>query len=160
MVSVNIDEIRQIINKKPKERTYGLAILQDISHKFNYIPKESLPLLAEHIEVELSELYSIVTFYKSLSLTPKGKNIIKVCDGTACHIRGSVKLIDGINERLGIKPGETTEDGLFSLETVNCLGACALAPAMVIGEIYYGKVYTAELNDIIRGYEKGGESHE
>ena len=122
----------------PKEQRYTLSILQDLQKEYNYIPKEKLIELSEYLNVPISKLYSMATFYKALSLAPKGKNIIKVCDGTACHIRSSQTLLDEIENSLGIKPGETTKDGKFSLETVNCLGSCAFAPVMVIYDKYYG----------------------
>ncbi len=114
--------------------------------------------LSEYLDMPLSKLYSMATFYKALSLIPKGKNIIKVCDGTACHIRSSKSLLDEIEKTLGIKPGETTKDGKFSLETVNCLGSCAIAPVMVINDKYYGKLTPSMLREILKEY--GGENNE
>lgn len=99
---------------------------------------------------------AMATFYKALSLVPKGEHIIKCCDGTACHIRGASTLIDGIERELGIGPGETTKDGLFSFETVNCLGSCALAPVLVVDDVYYGKVTLEKLREIIEDVRKGG----
>jgi NADH-quinone oxidoreductase subunit E len=94
----------------------------------------------------------MATFYKALSLKPKGENIIKVCDGTACHIKSSIIILEEIEKALLIKPGETTEDGKFSLETVNCLGSCAIAPVMVVNEKYYGKVTPTMIREIIKEY--------
>lgn len=113
--------------------------------------------LAEYLDCPLSSLYSMATFYRALSLKPKGKHIIKLCDGTACHIRGSVNLITGIKRELDISPGETSGDGLFSLETVNCLGSCALAPVMVIDGVYYGKVTLEKLPEILNQYRELSE---
>lgn len=144
--------IKELVTKYPAERRYVLAALQDIQHQYNYIPKEAMSILSEHFVMPLSQLYSMATFYKALSLEPKGKNIIKVCDGTACHIKSSATLLQEIEKLLHIKPGETTGDGLFSLETVNCLGACAIAPVMVINESYYGKVTPTALREILIGY--------
>ena len=148
------EEINALLDAYPNERRFALAIMQDMQRRFNYIPRAGLEALAKHFDCPLAELYSMATFYKALSLKPKGKHIIKVCDGTACHIRGSVNLIGGICRVLEIEPGETTKDGLFSLELVNCVGACALAPVMVIDEIYYGNVKTeslAEIFETVRG---------
>ncbi|HWR45477.1 NAD(P)H-dependent oxidoreductase subunit E [Sporomusa sp.] len=141
-----------IIQKYPREQRYTLAILQDIQRKYSYIPKESLIILSKYLDTPLSKLYSMATFYKALSLKPKGDNIIKICDGTACHIRSSMVIIDEIAKLIHIKPGETTEDGRFSLETVNCLGSCAIAPVIVINETYYGKVTPAMIREILGGY--------
>jgi NADH:ubiquinone oxidoreductase subunit E len=129
-----------------------------LQKQYNYIPKEMLIELSEYLDMPLSKLYSMATFYKALSLIPKGKNIIKVCDGTACHIRSSKSLLDEIEKTLGIKPGETTKDGNFSLETVNCLGSCAIAPVMVINDKYYGKLTPAKVREILKEY--GGENNE
>lgn len=148
----------RIMEKYPREQRFTLVILQDIQKEYNYIPKETLNMVSEYLGIPMSRLYSMATFYKALSLKPKGENIIKVCDGTACHIRSSQVLIDEIKRVLGIDPGETTEDGKFSLETVNCLGSCAIAPVMVVNEKYYGKVTPGLVRDIIDAH--GGTSHE
>jgi NADH-quinone oxidoreductase subunit E len=129
--------------------------MQDMQRLYNYIPREGLIALAEYFNRPVAEFYSMATFYKALSLNPKGKHIIKVCDGTACHIRGSVNLINGIQSILGIKENETTEDGEFSLELVNCLGSCALAPVIVVDEKYYGKANIESLPDIFEKVRKG-----
>lgn len=150
--------IKEIIERYPKEKRHTLAILQDIQRKFSFIPKESLQIISESLDLPISKLYSMATFYKALSLKPKGKNIIKVCDGTACHIKSSITILGEIEKILYIKPGETTEDGQFSLETVNCLGSCAIAPVMVVNEKYYGKVTPAMVHEIINEYR--GEKYE
>lgn len=142
-------DISDILEKYDNDKKNTLAMLQDIQRKYNYIPREAMNTMSEQLEVPLSKLYGIATFYKALSLEPRGRNIIKVCDGTACHIRSSQLLIGEIEGLLGIKPGETSKDGQFTLETVNCLGSCAIAPVMVINETYYGKVTPAKLRDII-----------
>ena len=152
---ISREQIKSMFNSYPKERQYALAVLQDMQQLWNYVPRQGLEALAEHLDCPLSELYSMATFYKALSLTPKGKHIIKVCDGTACHIRGSVNLISGIKRALGIGPDETTEDGEFSLELVNCVGACALAPVMIIDGAYYGKLTTEALPGIFEAVRKG-----
>ncbi|SKA98053.1 NADH-quinone oxidoreductase subunit E [Caloramator quimbayensis] len=151
-------EIKDIIEKYPREKRYTLAMLQDVQKQFNYIPRQALMMISEYVDTPLSSLYSMATFYKALSLKPKGKYIIKVCDGTACHIRSSMVLIDEIYNILKIRIGETTEDGMFSLETVNCLGSCAIAPVMVVNDKYYGKVTPAMVREIIKEY--GGEKNE
>ena len=158
MVKTSIDctSTHKVLQKYPQEQRYTLAILQDIQHEYNYIPREAMIIVAKYLDTPLSKLYSMATFYKALSLTPKGDNIIKVCDGTACHIRSSMIIIDEIEKSLHIKPGETTKDGRFSLETVNCLGSCALAPVIVVNETYYGKVTAARVREILGEY--GGDT--
>ncbi|WP_094603626.1 NADP-reducing hydrogenase subunit HndA [Sporomusa silvacetica DSM 10669] len=153
--SIDFSSTHKVIQKYPQEKRYTLAILQDIQREYNYIPREALLILAKYLNTPLSKLYSMATFYKALSLTPKGDNIIKVCDGTACHIRSSMIIIDEIEKSLHIKPGETSADGRFSLETVNCLGSCAIAPVIVVNETYYGKVTAARIREILGEY--GGE---
>lgn len=153
-----MNDICDILEKYENEKKNSLAMLQDIQRKYNYIPREVMDLLSEQLDVPLSKLYGMATFYKSLSLKPRGRNIIRVCDGTACHIRSSQLLIDEIGGLLGIRPGETSEDGEFTLETVNCLGSCAIAPVMVVNESYYGKVTPAKLRDIIS--KCGGKNNE
>ena len=152
------EKITEILQAYPREQRYCLAIMQDMQKHYNYIPKEGMEELAEYLGCPLSSLYSMATFYKALSLKPKGKHIIKLCDGTACHIRGASNLRDGVKRILGIEDGETTEDGEFSLELVNCLGSCALAPVMVVDDVYYGKVTMERLASILNSYREEGES--
>ena len=142
--------MQALIDNYPKDRRYALAVMQDMQQEYNHIPREGLEALAKHLDCPLSGLYSLATFYKAFSLKPKGKHIIKVCDGTACHIRGSTNIIGSIERELGIRPGETSGDGEFSLELVNCLGACALAPVMVVDGKYYGNLTPASLPGIFR----------
>ncbi|KUO69936.1 MAG: hydrogenase [Clostridia bacterium BRH_c25] len=151
-------DIYDILDNYGNDKKNTLAMLQDIQRRYNHIPREAMDTMSEQLGVPLSRLYGIATFYKALSLKPRGRNVIKVCDGTACHIRSSQLLIDQIEGLLGIKPGETSEDGEFTLETVNCLGSCAIAPVMVVNETYYGKVTPAKLRDIIG--ECGGKDNE
>lgn len=155
-VPISKEEILEVLHGYPCERRYCLAIMQDMQRKFAYIPREGMEALAAYLGCPLSSLYSMATFYKALSLKPKGKHIIKVCDGTACHIRGSTNLVEGIHRTLGIGPGDVTDDGLFSLEVVNCLGACAMAPVMLVDETVYGRVTLEKLPGIFEKYRKGG----
>ena len=151
-------DLSDILKKYDNDKKNTLAMLQDIQRKYNHIPREAMDILSEQLDVPLSKLYGIATFYKSLSLKPRGRNVIRVCDGTACHIRSSQLLIDEIERFLGIRPGETSPDGEYTLETVNCLGSCAIAPVMVMNETYYGKVTPAKLRDIIS--KCGGTNNE
>jgi len=153
-VPVSMERIDAILHSYPCEQRFSLAIMQDMQHEFNYIPKEGMEALSAYLGCSLASLYSMATFYKALSLKPKGRHIIKLCDGTACHIRGSVNLYGGIQRLLGIRDGETSADGLFSLELVNCLGSCALAPVMVVDETYYGKVTMEKLPEILNSYRE------
>jgi len=151
-VPVSLKEVTKVLSAYPHERRYSLAILQDLQHRFGYVPKESLEAVSAFLGIKISALYSMVTFYRALSLKPKGKHVIRVCDGTACHIRGAPALLDTLKRGLKIVPVETTKDGLFTLETVNCLGACAIAPVMVVDENYHPKVAPDEVEKILAIY--------
>ena len=148
------EKIKEIAGRYPPERRFALAIMQDIQHEFNYIPEEAFTLIKEHIGESVGHLYAIATFYKALSLKPKGKHIIKVCDGTACHMRGAVNLLGEIERHTGVGPDECADDGHFSVECVNCLGSCALAPVIVIDDKYYGNVTMESLPGILDAYRK------
>lgn len=117
-----------------------VAILQDVQEEYRYIPREAFDYLAEKLDVSLAKLFSIATFYENFSLTPKGKYVIKICDGTACHVRKSIPILNALKKELNLADGEkTTEDLLFTVETVSCLGACGLAPVLTVND----KVYPA-----------------
>lgn len=146
---------KEIIHGYPKEKRHTLAILQDIQRRNGFISREAMEYVSEYLSLPMSSIYSIATFYKALSLKPKGRHIIKVCNGTACHIRGSGSIKEELLELLGIEPGETSEDGLFSVEVVNCLGACALAPVLAIDDKYYGNMTKEKVKSIIDQYKEG-----
>ncbi len=134
------NNIKTILNRYPQEQRYSLAVLQEVQKEYGYISPNHLLAVSGHLGVPVSEIFSIATFYKALSLDKKGKCIIKVCDGTACHIRGSSGVLEEIKSALKIKEGETTPDGLFSIEVVNCVGSCAMAPVVICGSEYHGNV--------------------
>lgn len=146
------EKIREIIEAYPADRRYALAAMQDMQRRFNYIPEEGLTALSERLGCPKAQLYAMATFYKALSLKPKGEHIIKICNGTACHLRGSINLATELKRDLGIDPGETTEDGVFSVEFVNCLGSCALAPVMVVDGTYYNKLRVEQIPGILETY--------
>lgn len=134
-----------------------LAMMQDIQKHYNYLPRLAISMISQHVGSPVSQVYAMASFYKSFSLIPKGRFVFRVCDGTACHIKNSESLLDQLNQRLGVGVGETTADGQYSIETVNCLGACALAPVMVVNGKVFGKVSPGEVERIIKEY--GGQSH-
>jgi len=129
-----------------------IAILQDIQEKFHYLAEDNLKLVSEQLAVPLHQVYSVTTFYNAFSLKPKGKYVIQVCMGTACHVRGADRLLEELERELGIANGETTPDQQFSLETVNCLGACALGPIMVVDGTYHGHMAPHKVNSILQKY--------
>jgi len=151
------EKIEEITNHYPREQRFALAIMQDIQREFHYVPEDALPVIKEWVGTSQGQLYALATFYKALSLKPKGKHIIKLCDGTACHMRGASNLVGGIERHLGIGPGDRTPDGQFSLELVNCVGSCALAPVVIVDETYYPKVTMEALPGILDAYKVGGE---
>jgi len=146
--------IKEILDNYPAEQRFSLAVMHDMQRQLGYVPREGLEVLAKWLDCPLSALYAMATFYKALSLMPKGRFVISVCDGTACHVKGGPLLLDILSETLGILPGQTTTDGLFTLETVGCLGSCSIAPAMKIGERYYGNVTMGSLAAILAKYRE------
>jgi len=152
--------IKEILDHFPQEQRYSLAALQEVQKEYGYISPNNLLSISSHLGVPVSEIFSIATFFKALSLDKKGKFIIKVCDGTACHIRGSVNVLEEIKRALKIKEGETTPDGLFSIEIVNCVGSCAMAPVVICDDEYYGNVQTGKASEIIEKVKKEASAHE
>jgi len=139
-----------VIPTKNKSNETLLSVLQDIQAKYGYLPEEKLIETAETLDMPLIDVYGVATFYKSFSLTPKGRHQVKVCLGTACHVRGASRIDKEVGRKLGIGPGETSEDGEFSLETVMCLGCCAIGPVVVIDGKYYGQVTPTKVESILR----------
>ena len=127
-----------------------LSVLQDIQIKHGYLPEEKLIETAETLDMPLIDVYGVATFYKSFSLTPRGRHQVKVCLGTACHVRGADKIVEEIERKLGVRVGETSENGEFSLETVMCLGCCAIGPVVVVDGKYYGQVTPTKVDSILR----------
>ncbi len=150
---IDIAKIDEIVNKYKKDPTFLMGILQDIQAEYNYLPKEALIYISEKTKLPLSKIYSVVTFYTTFSLVPRGRHIISVCMGTACHVRGAAKTLEEMERILGTKAGGTTKDMKFTLETVNCLGSCALGPVIVIDGEYFGKVTPDKINLILKGTE-------
>jgi len=142
-------DISDILAHYPPRETSLVMVLQDIQDRFNYLPAPTLRETACALGVPFASVASVATFYKAFSLTPRGRRIIKVCKGTACHVRGAGVLQDEITRRLHIGPGETTADGEFTLEVVNCLGACAMAPVMVVGDRIHGGVTPGDIKKIL-----------
>lgn len=131
-----------------------IPVLQDIQDAYNYLPKEELQVVASRLQVPLTQVYSVATFFKMFSLEPKGRHQIRVCLGTACHLRGGQRLVETVSRRLSVEVGHTTEDLQFSLETVGCLGSCAQAPLMMIDDKYFGRMAVDKVPKIMRPYRK------
>ena len=150
---MEIEKIDQIIDKYEAEAGNLLQILLELQSSNNWLPKEVLKRVSERLEVPLTRIRHITTFYKAFSLVPKGRHKVHICVGTACHVRGASRILDTVEEATGIKPGETDMDMKFSVETVNCLGCCALGPVMEIDGKTHGKMSPAQTANILKNYE-------
>ncbi len=148
-------EIDTIIDRYDRRESAILAILQDIQAKEKYLPKEALEQLGEKLGIPLNKIHRIATFYRAFSLKPRGRHEICVCMGTACHVRGAQRIADQMNLQLGIRPGETTEDMNFTLETVNCLGVCAAGPVVAIDGQYFGKMSPSKVEGTLKKFRSG-----
>ena len=152
----DIENLQQIMERYGNSKNAVISILLDIQAANNFIPKYALLYVSERLEIPLSRLYSITTFYKAFSLKPRGKHIITVCLGTACHVRGGARMGDTISKELKIDYGETTEDMEFTLEAVNCLGACALGPVIMINDKYHGNMNPGKIAPLINQLQTNG----
>lgn len=153
-----VKQITEIVERYKDEPTATMMILEDIQKEYGYIPLEVQELVSELTGVPVSEIYGVVTFYSFFSMTPKGKYVIGVCLGTACYVKGSQLVLDKFAELLGIKPGETTSDNLFTLDVLRCVGACAIAPAVSINGKVYPMVEVKNVESIIHGYRTKEEA--
>ena len=151
-----VKQIEEIIAKYQDEKTPLMMILSDVQHEFGYIPLEVQELISEKTGIPVSDIYGVVTFYSFFSLTPKGKYVVGVCLGTACYVKGSQQVLDKFAELLNIKSGETTADGLFTLDALRCIGACGIAPALTINGKVYPKVAVADVAKIVEEYRSLG----
>jgi NADH-quinone oxidoreductase subunit E len=151
-------DVKEIIKRYGEDKSFLVPILQDVQKHFNYLPKEAIQSVSKLLEVPLSQIYHLATFYKAFSLLPRGKHQFQLCLGTACHVRNAPLLGEHIERTLGIKQGETTADLEFTFETVNCLGACALGPILVVDEEYHGQMTISKANKILKKLGKKVES--
>ena len=151
-----VKQIEKIIERYQNEKTPLMMILSDIQNEYGYIPLEVQELVSEKTGIPVAEIYGVVTFYSFFSLTPKGKYVVGVCLGTACYVKGSQQVLDKFAELLNIKPGQTTEDGLFTLDALRCIGACGIAPAITINGKVYPKVAVSQVPGIVEEYRKLG----
>ena len=148
--------IYEICDRYRDEKTPLMMILSDIQNEYGYIPLEVQEIVSEETGISVAEIYGVVTFYSFFSLTPKGKFVIGCCLGTACYVKGAQNVIDKFSEILKIKPGETTADGLFTLDALRCIGACGIAPAVTINGTVYPKMSAGQVPDVLAHYTKEG----
>lgn len=150
---MDIDRIDQIIDKHQGEASSLIQVLLDIQSENNWLPKTALERVSEKLAVPLNRIQHIATFYKAFSLVPKGRHQVHICMGTACHVRGASRVLDTVKEATGLNPGETDLELKFSLETVNCLGCCALGPVMEVDGKTHGKMTPGETIEVLKNYE-------
>ena len=148
------EQLDHILSQFSKDRDNLIPILQEVQQKFGYLPEEAMQEIADFLRLSNSTVYSVSTFYAQFKFTPTGKRMVKVCRGTACHVRGGTRILRDVERRLGIKPGETSDDGEHSLETIACFGSCALAPVMVINNNVYGRMTTTKVGHTLADSDK------
>jgi len=145
-------KLEKILEMHSGQKGALIPILQEIQAAYGYLPEEALKTVSRRVKVPLSRIYGVITFYAQFYLTPRGKHLIKACQGTACHVRGASQVLDNLSRELKVNPGGTTEDLSFSLETVACVGTCFLAPVIMINEDYYGKLTPKKAMDAVKKY--------
>ena len=154
-----VQVIEAICDRYANERTPLMLVLSDIQKEYGYIPLEVQEVVSAKLNIPVSDIYGVVTFYSFFSLTPKGKYVIGVCLGTACYVKGGQNVIDKFCQVLNCKPGQTTEDGLFTVDALRCIGACGIAPAVSINGKVYSKVKVDEVTKIVNEYKKEAAQH-
>ena len=150
-------KVDKIIEGYSREKSALIAVLQEIENSYGYLPAWTLRQVSEKLEVPLIQVYGVASFYDAFHLTPRGKHLIRVCLGTACYLRGSTRVLEALERELGIKDGETTPDLEFSIQSVRCLGACALAPVMIIDERYFDKIIPTKINSVLKRVQEKNE---
>ncbi len=152
--SVKLDEVEELLKKYEEgNESLLIPILQETQQAYGYLPTNALERIAEYLDVSLGHIYGLVTFYAQFYLTPRGRNTVRVCRGTACHVRGGRPILRAAERTLGVKEGETTSDFRFSLETVACFGTCFLSPVMMVNNDYYGKLLPERVDTILEQYD-------
>ena len=149
-----ITTVQSTLTKHQNEKRALIAILQDIQAEYNFLPREALEFVAKSLGVPLIDVIGVATFYRAFSLKPRGRHLVTVCLGTACHVRGGPKILSEFVKKLAISPGDTTKDNHFTLETVACLGCCAIGPVVVIDRNYYAHTTIRKVDSIVRKYAK------
>ena len=146
--------LENIMDRYPRKPEYLIFLLQDVQADFGYISQESMQLISEHAGVPVTQAYSVATFYQSFRLEPKGEHDVRVCLGTACHLKGGQRIVEELEKRLNVNAGETTEDMRVTLDTVNCVGACALSPVMLVDDKYEANITAGKIEKILKRISK------
>lgn len=157
---IDLSKVEEVLKRYEKVEGPLIPVLQEVQALFRYLPEEALALIGRRLNIPSSRIYGVVTFYAQFYLTPRGKHVIKSCQGTACHVRGGQGALDALSRELKVKPGETTEDLAFTLETVACLGTCFLAPVAMVDNDYYGKLTPKRAVDALKKYRTGAKTEE
>lgn len=152
-MKIETSKVDKVVDSFGGDLTQLIGILQDIQARFNYLPREALVRVSERMEIPLSQVFGVVTFFKAFSLTPRGRHQINVCLGTACHVRGGTRILEKLERDLKVEAGRTTEDLRFSLESVRCLGCCSLGPVVVIDDDTYGRLNQEKVSKLLDQYE-------
>lgn len=148
-----VEKVKKIIARNKEMKGALIPVLHEIQDNFGYLPQDVLMLVSEGLEVPMTEIYGVASFYSYFSLEPKGEHVIRVCMGTACYVKGAQNLIDELSKELKIEVGNTTGDGKFTLESTRCLGACGLAPVLMIDEKVYGRLVPKDIKRILSEYK-------
>jgi len=156
-MSVDLSKTKKLIEKHGRKRGALIPLLQDVQKEYGYVPEEAIDLISKELNIFPVEIYGVLTFYAQFYLTPRGKHTIRVCQGTACHVMGGKQILDYLSRKLEIKDGETTKDGVFSLERVACLGCCGMAPVVQVDDDFYGNCTIQTMDEMLEKYRKGEE---
>ncbi|MEE8620141.1 MAG: NADH-quinone oxidoreductase subunit NuoE [Dehalococcoidia bacterium] len=148
------EKVKTIVDKYDASHDSVIAILQDVQSEYHYLPEHALRAVASQLGLPLIQVCGVATFFKAFSLKPRGEHTVMVCLGTACHVRGAPAVLDEVRRQLGVEPGNTTDDMRFTLETVNCLGACALGPILVVDDEYQGQMSSRKVKKVLNRYKK------
>jgi NADH-quinone oxidoreductase subunit E len=152
--TVNLEKIQEIVERYGYDKSKLISILQDIQAVFHYLPAQALKQVAGYLKIPLIDIISVATFYRAFSLKPRGEHVATVCMGTACHVRGAPRILEEFERQLNLKKGETSEDGKWSLETVACLGCCAIGPVVVVDGDYHAHTTIRKVSNILHKYQK------
>lgn len=159
-MEVQESKVKSFVTKYRSEKKALISILQDIQEEYNYLPQEALRIVSESLGIPLIDIVGVATFYRAFSLEPRGKHLVTVCMGTACHVRGGPKILEEFERKLNVGAGETTEDRQFSLETVACLGCCAIGPVVVVDGDYHAQTSIRKVGSILKKYMKKEKKNE
>jgi NADH-quinone oxidoreductase subunit E len=151
-MDADLQGVKEIASRHGKDRSALISVLQDVHAEYNHLPEGSLDVISRVMGVPLASIYGVATFFRAFSFKPRGRHLATLCMGTACHVRGASKLLSEAEDKLGISPGDTTRDKRFTLETVNCLGCCAVGPLMVVDGEYHGEMTTKQVEAVLEEY--------